>query len=477
MNSQDGLFELVAADSIGKEIYALAAEIYPICRSITGNGVRDTLQRIRAHIPLDIHEVPTGTRVFDWTVPREWNIRDAYIKDERGKRIVDYRSSNLHVVSYSTSVRRRMSLMDLKKHLHTLPEQPDLIPYRTSYYAESWGFCIPHRQLESMPEQMYEAVIDSTLEHGSLTYGEYLHRGELEDEVLLSAHVCHPSLANDNCSGLALLTQLAKRMCAAKTRYSYRFLFAPGTIGAITWLARNENRVEKIKHGLIVSCVGDGDGPTYKKSRRGDTEIDRAVCHVLKHCGRQAKIVEFSPYGYDERQYCSPGFDLAVGLFQRGQFGKFPEYHTSADNLDFIRPEHLSKSCRIIATVLDVLEGNGVYKGTVLKCEPQLGRRGLYSTIGGDKDLATKNMAMLWVLNLSDGEHSLLDIAERSDLPFSEVRSVAQLLCRYGLLQSTLQSDSQHGTAQEAEDRKSCKPISKKRGSKKPDFHTKPPIS
>jgi aminopeptidase-like protein len=435
MDPHPNLFELIATDGIGEEIYALAAEIYPICRSITGNGVRDTLQRISAHIPLDIHEVPTGTEVFDWIVPREWNIRDAYIKDERGKKIVDYSSSNLHVVSYSTPVRQRVSLAELKKHLHTLPNQPDLIPYRTSYYVENWGFCIPHRQLEGLPDAMYEVVIDSSLEDGSLTYGEHLHQGEMDDEVLLSAHVCHPSLANDNCSGLALLAHVAKRISGIKTRYSYRFLFAPGTIGAITWLARNDHRVAQIKHGLIVSCVGDGGGPTYKKSRRGNAEIDCAMRHVLTHSGHPSTILEFSPYGYDERQYCSPGFDLAVGLFQRGQFGEFPEYHTSADNLDFIRPEHLCESCRILATVLDVLEGNACYRSTVLKCEPQLGRRGLYAAIGGDKDEIAKNMAMLWVLNLSDAKHSLLDIAERANLPFAAVRSAAQVLRHQGLLQ------------------------------------------
>jgi aminopeptidase-like protein len=435
MDPQRNLLEFIATDGIGEEIYALAAEIYPICRSITGNGIRDTLRRIGDHVPLDIHEVPTGTQVFDWTVPREWNIRDAYIRDAHGKKIVDFSASNLHVVSYSAPVRARVPLAELKKHLHTLPEQPDLIPYRTSYYAENWGFCIPHRQLESLRDGVYEVMIDSSLEAGSLTYGEHLHQGEIDDEVLLSAHVCHPSLANDNCSGLALLAQVAKRMSAVKTHYSYRFLFAPGTIGAITWLSRNEGKISRIKHGLILSCVGDGGGPTYKKSRRGEAEIDRAMTHVLQHCGHQPTILEFSPYGYDERQYCSPGFDLAVGLFQRGQFGTFSQYHTSADNLDFIRPQHLRESCRIIASVLDVLEGNACFQNTISKCEPQLGKRGLYGAIGGDKDAAAKNMAMLWLLNLSDGRHSLLDIAERSNLPFATVRSMSQVLSDHGLLQ------------------------------------------
>ena len=434
MDLHRNLAELIATDGIGEEIYALAAEIYPICRSITGDGVRDTLRHIGAHIPLTVHEVPTGTKVFDWTVPREWNIRDAYIKDARGNKVVDFSSSNLQVVSYSRPVRQHMSLAELKKHLHTLPEQPDLIPYRTSYYAEDWGFCIPHRQLEHLPEEIYEVVIDSTLQDGTLTYGEHLHRGQLDDEILLSAHVCHPSLANDNCSGLALLTQLSKRIGAIKTRYSYRFLFAPGTIGAITWLARNEDKVANIKHGLVVSCVGDGGGPTYKKSRRGNTEIDRTMCHTLAHSGHRSTIMEFSPYGYDERQYCSPGLNLAVGLFQRGQFGVFPEYHTSADNMDFIRPEHLAESWRIIAAVLNALEENASYLNTVSKCEPQLGRRGLYATLGGNKDAVTSNMAMLWVLNLSDGKHSLLEIAERSNLPFAAIQSAAELLRQHGLL-------------------------------------------
>jgi aminopeptidase-like protein len=434
MNLQGNVSRALTSDGIGRDIYALAAEIYPICRSITGNGVRATLRELSAHVPLRVHEVSTGTAAFDWTVPREWNIRDAYIRDARGNKIVDFAASNLHVMSYSTPVRARMPLAELKKHLYSLPEQPDLIPYRTSYYAENWGFCISHRQLESLREETYEVLIDSTLEDGALSYGEYLHHGAGDDEVLLSAHICHPSLANDNCSGLALLAHLAKNIGRMKTRYSYRFLFAPGSIGALTWLSRNEDKVGRIRHGLVLSCVGDGGGPTYKKSRRGDTEIDRAMARVLRHSGHRPTIIDFSPYGYDERQYCSPGFDLAVGLFQRGRFGAFPEYHTSADNLDFIRPEHLEASYRIIAGVIEVLEGNLTFLNTCPKGEPQLGKRGLYAAIGGAKDTAASTMAMLWVLNLSDGRHSLLDIAERADLPFSTVCATATLLGEHGLL-------------------------------------------
>jgi aminopeptidase-like protein len=434
MDAKGPVREQLVAEDIGEVIFALAAGIFPICRSITGDGVRETLRAVDRHIKLDISEVPTGTAVFDWTVPREWNIRDAYIKNERGEKIVDFARSNLHVMSYSMPVRRRMSLAELKQHVHTLPDQPDLIPYRTSYYAENWAFCMPHRLLESLPDETYEVVIDSSLADGFLTYGEHLHRGETEDEFLLSAHVCHPSLANDNCSGVALLAHLAKRMAGLRTRYSYRFLFAPGTIGAITWLARNEDRARRIKHGLVISMVGDGGGPTYKKSRRGNAMIDRAMAHSLHHSGLTPTILDFIPYGYDERQYCSPGFNLPVGLFQRSKFGEIPQYHTSADDLDFIAPNHLAQSYRLIAETIDAVENDAVYCNTMPKCEPQLGRRGLYGMIGGDKGAAAANMAMLWILNLSDGTQSLLDIAERANLPFHVVRNTAEVLRANGLL-------------------------------------------
>lgn len=421
-------------DDVGTEILALAARIFPICRSITGDGVRQTLREVAAHIDLDIHEVASGTPVLDWTIPREWNIRDAWIKNARGEKVVDFKRSNLHVMSYSVPVRQRMSLAELKKHIYTLPHQPDLIPYRTSYYAENWAFCMPHRQFEALPDETYEVLIDSSLEDGHLTYGEYLHKGETEDEFLLSAHVCHPSLANDNCSGIALLTHLAKRLSGLRTRYSYRFLFAPGTIGAITWLARNEDRAHRIKHGLVVSMLGDRGGPTFKKSRRGNAEIDRAMAHALAHSGLSPVIEDFSPYGYDERQYCSPGFNLPVAMFSRSKFGAIPEYHTSADNLDFIRADALAESYRLINETIGAIEANGTFLNTHPKGEPQLGKRGLYGAIGGDKDAAAANMAMLWILNQSDGTNSLLDIAERAKLPFAVIQRTAKLLSDHGLL-------------------------------------------
>jgi aminopeptidase-like protein len=420
--------------AIGEAIYSLAGRLYPICRSITGEGVRETLRVLAEYLPLTLHEVPTGAQVLDWTVPREWTIREAYIANAAGDRIVDFRRHNLHVLNYSAPIRARLSLAELKPHIFTLPEQPDLIPYRTSYYAERWGFCMAHRAFEALPDGMYDVVIDAALTEGSLTYGEHLHPGESEAEFLLSAHVCHPSLANDNCSGLALLTFLGAQLAGVRTRHSYRLLFAPGTIGAIAWLARNRETAGRIQHGLVISCVGDGGGPSYKRSRRGGARIDRAMAHVLRRRAPQAALLDFSPYGYDERQYGSPGFNLPVGLFQRSQWGSFPEYHTSADNMDFIAPEHLALSYRLIAEAIDVVERDATYLNTAPFGEPQLGRRGLYASIGGDKDAAAKNLAMLWVLNLSDGSHSLLDIAERAGIAFATIADTADLLRAHGLL-------------------------------------------
>lgn len=422
------------APGLGEAMHSLVSELYPICRSITGEGVRQTLARVRDHIPLEVREVPSGTQVFDWTVPEEWNIRDAYIKNEAGERVVDFRACNLHVVSYSEPIHRKMSLADLRPRLITLPDQPDLVPYRTSYYNRTWGFCLSQRQLDALPEGQYEVFIDSDFSQGHLTYGEYVVPGASSDEILISCHVCHPSLANDNLSGIALATFLARQVEATAHRFTYRFLFIPGTIGSITWLAHNENRVDRIRHGLVLSCVGDGGGPTYKRSRRGNAAVDRAVEHVLKHCGRVAVLEDFSPYGYDERQYCSPAFNLPVGLFERSQYGKFPEYHNSADNLGFVRAEYLEESYRMVVGVLEILENDAAFLNTMPKCEPQLGKRGLYSAIGGDKDAARKQMAMLWVLNLSDGTHSLLDIAERAGIPFHTLFETTALLERNGLL-------------------------------------------
>ncbi|MFL6196448.1 MAG: DUF4910 domain-containing protein [Thermoanaerobaculia bacterium] len=419
----------------GEAMHRFAADLYPVCRSITGDGVRQTLAAIRERIPLEVHEVPTGTPVFDWTVPREWNIRDAWIKDPSGRKVVDFREHNLHVLNYSVPVHEKLPLEELRKHLFTLPDQPDLIPYRTSYYREAWGFCLRHRTLESLPEGEYEALIDSTLADGSLSYGECFLPGESEREVLFSTHVCHPSLCNDNLSGIAVMTWLAAELRARpRRRFSYRFLFIPGTIGSIAWLARNEEAAGRIAGGLVAANLGDSGPFHYKKSRRGDAGIDRAAMAVLRSRGEQQGIEEFVPFGYDERQFNSPGFNLAVGSLTRTPYGRYPEYHTSADNLGFVRPEPLEESLRTYLAVVDVLEGDRRYLNLNPRCEPQLGRRGLYRSIGGDDAGRSRELALLWVLNLSDGRHALLDVAERSGMSFAAVREAADALLAAGLL-------------------------------------------
>jgi aminopeptidase-like protein len=417
-------------ESVGTALYECAAELYPLCRSLTGDGLRETLRRLQRLVPLTLHEVPTGTAVFDWTVPKEWNIRDAWVKNIRGQRVIDFQRSNLHVVSYSAPVRRHMSFAELRPHLHTLPDSPDWIPYRASYYTETWGFCLSQRQLDTLEHGDYEVCIDSTLEPGSLTYGELLVPGESSDEVLISCHVCHPSLANDNLSGIAIAAHLGRVLRSKPLRYSYRFLFLPGTIGPITWLSRNEDAVPRIRHGLVLVCLGDAGRLTYKQSRRGNAPIDRAAAHVLRHAGDH-EIQSFSPYGYGERQYCSPGFDLPVGRLSRTPHDCYPEYHTSADDLTFIRADRLADSFAACLAIIDVLEHDRTYVNQHPKCEPQLGRRGLYREIGAEE------MAILWVLNQSDGQHSLLDIAERSGLEFEPVRRAAALLARHNLLKET----------------------------------------
>lgn len=426
--------EVLPSIDLGQAMHQLMAELFPICRSITGNGVRETLKIIQNHIPLEIHEVSTGTEVFDWTVPKEWNIRDAYIKDPNGNKIIDFQQCNLHVVNYSAPIHQTISLEELKPHLFTVPESPEWIPYRTSYYKETWGFCLSHNQFLQLQPGNYEVCIDSTLSDGHLTYGEYYLPGETKDEILISCHICHPSLADDNLSGIAVATFLAKYLPSISRRYSYRFLFVPGTIGSITWLCLNESKVSNIKHGWVLTCVGDAGKPTYKRSRRADADVDRAFVHVLKHAGVDYEVIDFFPYGYDERQYCSPGFNLAVGCYMRSQHGLFPEYHTSADNLDFVRPEYLKDSLEKCQAVVQILEGNQIYVNQNPKCEPRLGKRGLYRGIGGEKDGGINEMALLWILNLADGSHTLLDIADRAQMPFAVVRRAADALLQTDLL-------------------------------------------
>ncbi|MBX6362388.1 MAG: DUF4910 domain-containing protein [Gemmatimonadetes bacterium] len=431
------------AAGVGEALHAFITELYPIGRSITGDGVRETLRRIQRELPLQVHEVPTGTRVFDWTVPREWNIRDAWIKNLAGERVVDFRKSNLHVVSYSIPVRTRVSLKELREHLHSIPDHPGWIPYKTSYYAETWGFCVAHETLQSLGDPEYDVCIDSSLTDGSLTYGELELPGETADEVLLSTHICHPSLANDNLSGGATAVFLARWLMELRgRRLSYRFLFVPGTIGAITWLARNPEKLAAIRAGLVLTGLGAPAKLVYKRSRRGNTAIDRAAVHVLAHSGRPHEIRDFSPYGYDERQYCSPGINLPVGCLSRNGDDDYPEHHTSADDGDFVRPEVLADSYEACRAILRVLDADCVYVSLNPMCEPQLGRRGLYGSLGGAGERRTREMALLWVLNLADGEHTLLDMAERAGLPFATIESAARLLEEHGLLERRAGSEA-----------------------------------
>lgn len=417
-----------------KEMFELMQRLYPICRSITGNGVRETLRIIKEHIPIEIREVPSGTGVFDWTVPKEWNIKDAYIKDAKGEKIVDFRKFNLHVLNYSVAVHQKMPLAQLKKHLFTLPDYPEWIPYLSSYYEENWGFCMSQRQYDKLEDQTYEVVIDSTLQAGHLTFAELFIKGEREEEVLFSCYICHPSLCNDNLSGIVLLTFLIKRLLKNDLKYSYRFLFIPETIGAITWLSLNEDKVSKIKHGLVVTCVGDPGKSTYKKSRDGNAVIDKVVQKVLIDSQDEYKILDFFPSGSDERQFCSPGFNLPVGSLMRTPYNCFPEYHTSADNLSFVSPEYLADSFEKYMKVILILENNVSYLNLNPKCEPQLGKKGLCSMTGGRKRSDPSRLALLWVLNMSDGKNSLLDISYRSGLSFEQIKDAADSLFAAGLL-------------------------------------------
>lgn len=436
-SGQNPLASVIAADdfeSCGREMYQLIERLYPICRSITGDGLRRTLRMITEIIPVRIHEVPTGTEVFDWVIPNEWNIRDAFVKNSAGHRVIDFKKSNLHVVNYSVPVSAKMSLDELRPHLHTLPEHPEWIPYRTTYYDEAWGFCLAHKELESLPDDEYEVLIDATLEAGSLTYGDLLIRGETEERILLFAHVCHPSLCNDNLSGVALLAELAKILSAVPLRYTYQIVFALATIGSIAWLSRNEADISKIRHGLVVSVVGDAGKMHYKRSRAHTAVIDRAVLHVLEHFGKSFEVLDFSPLGYDERQFSSPGINLPVGRLTRSPNGAFPEYHTSADDLSLVKEAWLTDSLKTYLNVLCCLESNFTYRNQYPKGEPQLGRRGLYRKMGGFQDISTTQLAMLWLLNLSDGSNDLLDIAEQSGISYLQLDATARLLTEHGLL-------------------------------------------
>ena len=420
-----------APDAVGQELHELMRELFPIRRSLTGDGVRQTLSVLAREVPLEVIETPTGTPVFDWTVPREWDVREAWIEAPDGERVLDLADSPLHVLGYSLPVDKVVPLAELREHVFTHADDPDLVPYRTSYWEEQWGFCMSQRRLDALPDRDYRVRIDSTLEDGSLTSGELTIAGETQDEFLLSTYLCHPALANDNLSGVVLLWALARTLGEQRLRHTFRLVWGPGTLGPLCWLARNRDGLERIAHGLVVSCVGDPGPLRYKRSRRGDATIDRAAIYLLDR-EPVALVADWQPGGGDERQYCSPGFDLPVGTLSRTPHGLFPEYHSSADDLDLVSAESLGASFRAALELIDLVETNVRYRNLSPYGEPQLGRRGLYQSV---PDGTNPEAAYLWLLSLSDGSHDLLAIAERSGLPFEAVRDAAATLERHELLE------------------------------------------
>jgi aminopeptidase-like protein len=406
--------------------------LYPLCRSLTGDGVRRTLAILAESVPLTVHAVPSGTPVFDWTIPPEWNARAAWIADaETGERLVDLAEHTLHLVSYSTPFHGRVSRAELEGHLHSLPDRPDWIPYRTSYYHRDWGFCLSQRQRDALPDGLFDVLVDTTLAPGELVYGELVVPGTSTDEVLISSHVCHPSLVNDNLSGLSVAVELAQRLAEREHRLTYRFLFAPGTIGSLTWLSRNAETLPRLRHVLVLTGLGGGGPLVYKRSRRGDGPLDRAATHVVGRRG--GRVVDYSPYGYDERQFNALGFDLPAGRLTRTPHGEYPEYHTSADDLGFVTDAELRESLTAIEEILEVLEEDRALRNLAPYGEPQLGRYGLYPTTGG-RSADDAVMAMLWLLACSDGTTPVLAIAERAGLSFGLLRRAAEDLEKAGLL-------------------------------------------
>jgi aminopeptidase-like protein len=427
----DALRRPDALADVAREAVALMRELFPLCRSITGDGVRRTLDLVNAWAPLQRSEVPSGTPVFDWNVPAEWNIVDAYVADTSGRRLIDFQAHTLHIVSYSTPVRARMTRAELEPHLHSLPEHPDRIPYRTSYYRESWGFCLRDVDRQRLGDGPFDVVVDSTLAPGHLSYGECVVPGEASDEALIYTHVCHPSLANDNLTGIAVAAALARALRAEQPRLTWRFVFAPGTIGSLTWLARNEALLPHLRSGLVIGLLGDSGALTYKRSRRGDALIDRAADLLVPGAG--GRQIDFDPYGYDERQFCSPGFDLPVGRLTRTPNDRYDEYHSSADDMTLVKPAAIEGALAVLIDLIAVIDANRRWQNLSPNGEPRLGKRGLYGAVGGTGP-SERERALLWLLNQSDGRHDLVSIARKSGSPLAALIHGAQALQAAGLL-------------------------------------------
>jgi aminopeptidase-like protein len=422
-------------NSISTQMYKWMSDLFPICRSITGEGVRDTLKYFRNILPdLVIHEVPSGTQAFDWTVPDEWQIRDAYIEDESGQRVIDFQKNNLHVVGYSEPVDEWMNLEQLNEFLYSLSEQPMAIPYITSYYERRWGFCLSHEQRLSLKKGNYHVVIDSEIQAGALSYGEIIIPGKSNKEVFLSTYVCHPSMANNELSGPVVTTALVQWLSSLKSlRYTYRIIYIPETIGSILYLSKHFDHLKKnVIAGFNITCVGDERCYSYLPSRNGHTLSDKVSLHVLKHIDSNFIRYKWTDRGSDERQYCAPGIDLPMATIMRSKYAEYPEYHSSLDNLDLVTAKGLEGGFKAIQSAISVIEKNKVYKATVL-CEPQLGKRGLYPTLS-TKHTRKQVETMMNILTYCDGTINLLEIAELIGEPFLELVPIINKLKEFELV-------------------------------------------
>ena len=427
-------------DDVSKGMDLLIRKLFPICRSITGNGVRQTLKIIKGIIPITVHEVSSGTKVFDWEIPNEWNIKDAYVKDENGNRVIDFQKSNLHVVGYSVPVDKWITLSELQGYLHSLPEQPNAIPYITSYYKERWGFCISHDERLKLKDGKYHVFIDSTLEKGSLTYGEYIIKGETEQEVFLSTYICHPSMANNELSGPVVASFIGKWLASQPRRYTYRIVFIPETIGSITYLSQHlEELRENVLVGFNLSCIGDDKAYSYVASPYEKTLADKVASNVLSFKYPDFIKYSFLDRGSDERQYCSPGVDLPLVTLCRSKYGKYPEYHTSLDNLDFVTPDGLLGGYGLVQDCISVIENNRVFRVTCYG-EPQLGKRGLYPNLSTKKS-GTSVSTMMDFISYADGNNDLLQISNIIGKPVQEIVPIVEKLLEAGLLETVNEED------------------------------------
>lgn len=431
-------FILKKPKPVKEEIEKYFDRLWPINRSLTGNGNRETFKILSEIIDLKISEVPSGTECFDWTIPPEWNVKEAWIKNSKGDIIVDFSVNNLHLLGYSEPFFGKLNFDDLKPHLYTLPLQPELIPYLTSYYKRRWGFCMSHEQLLKLDkDETYGIFIDSSLDNkGSMTIGEAIIKGSSDKEILFSTYICHPSLASNELSGpLVSAFIFSKLKERHKLKYTYRFVFVPETIGTIYYLSqKGEYLKNNLAAGFVITCIGDSGKFTYKKSRRGNSLADKATEMILQQSEDEFNIEDFVPRGSDERQYCSPGFNLPVGSLMRTMYGKYPEYHTSADNKQYVSFEAMEKSVLTYLDIIELLEKNEIYINTMPYCEPQLGKRGLYPTLGSQKKTEDFIKGMMWVLNLADGTNDLISISEKSKIPVKELFPIIDKLIGKSLL-------------------------------------------